>query len=176
MAETEIPDEAAEAGAVVLREWTGGAWPADAAVRSVLAAALPFLTAERDAEIARLRVEVAALSHDLVYRLAAADRDWCVEIGDTPAAPQYIHYLAEHVTAPRPDTAPSVREPRVWRSDADPEPEDTPTVKDSMGDVWTNDPRLWVTPDTQPMTWARIAKKYGPLTEVLPVSTPGGES
>ncbi len=74
-----------------------------------------------------------------------------------------------------PDTTPPVREPRVWRSDADPEPEDTPTVKDSMGDVWTNDPRLWVTPETQPMTWRRIAKKYGPLTEVLP-STPGGES
>lgn len=75
-----------------------------------------------------------------------------------------------------PDTTPSVREPRVWKSDADPEPDDRPTIRDAMGDVWTNDPNLYVTPDTQPMTWSRIAKKYGPLTEVLPVSTPGGGS
>lgn len=289
--QTEIPDEAVEAAAQILREWTGGAWTDALTVRRVLAAALPLLTAGWDAEITRLRAEVASLSHDLVYRLAAADQQWCAEIGDTPATPQYLHHLAEHVTATRahvhadacmcvmapmevegayecnhcgdhfggvctalcevarqefdlahparqwavrhpdvelsvhrsphsvlytasklpggvivtrlagqeewvpetaclcgdrkpadhhfeccPDTTPPVREPRVWRSDAEPEPEDTPTVKDSMGDVWTNDPRLWVTPDTQPMTWARIAKKYGPLTEVVPVSTPGGES
>lgn len=200
---TEIPDEAAEAGAVVLREWTGGAWPADAAVRSVLAAALPSLTAERDAEIQRLRAEVAqlrklhderdtierahrctptrtdevdAVDRDLVYRLAAADQAWSAQFGDEQSSPDYIRYLAEHATALREIPAPAAREPRVWQSDADPEPVDRPTVRDAMGDIWTNDPNLYVTPDTQPMTWRRIAKKYGPLTEVLPVSTPGGES
>ncbi len=69
------------------------------AIKAGVAAAAPLLTAGRDAEITRLRAEVASLSHDLVYRPAAADQQWCDEIGDTPATPQYLHHLAEHITA-----------------------------------------------------------------------------
>lgn len=61
------------------------------------------------------------------------------------------------------------REPRVWKH-GDPEPTDRPPVRDSMRDVWTWNPLtgLWETPETIPMTWDRITKKFSPLTEVLP--------
>ncbi|GAA1030760.1 MULTISPECIES: hypothetical protein [Amycolatopsis] len=62
--------------------------------------------------------------------------------------------------------------PRVWNAD-DPQPNDVTKIRDAMGDVWTREwvlvgSNIWTTPDTIPMTWERIAKKYGPLTEVDP--------
>lgn len=68
------------------------------------------------------------------------------------------------------------RTPRTFPKNS-PEPDDHPSVRDAMGDVWTynHGTGTWVTPDTQPMAWARIAKKFGPLSEVLPDAT-GGES
>ncbi|WP_326565101.1 hypothetical protein VSH64_24980 [Amycolatopsis rhabdoformis] len=69
-------------------------------------------------------------------------------------------------------------EPRVWNA-GDPMPRDVFKIRDSMGDVWernvTLGGALWCTPETVPMEWERIAKKYGPLSEVQtssPVSVP----
>lgn len=55
---------------------------------------------------------------------------------------------------------------RVWLSGA-PEPHDVPCVRDSQGDVWSCDVRgVWWTKETAPASWAYIAKKWSPLTEV----------
>ncbi|HWO60239.1 MAG TPA: hypothetical protein VNO31_09420, partial [Umezawaea sp.] len=68
------------------------------------------------------------------------------------------------VQLPDPAAASAKREPRVWNH-GDPEPTDRPPVRDAMGDIWTQN--AWVTPETIPMMWGYITKKYGPLTEVL---------
>ncbi len=175
------------------------------AICAGVAAAAPVLTAERDAEITRLRTElattkaslhdarwmardvlasraaeieqlqaeVAAQRHDLVYRLAAADRQWCDGVGDTPATPQYMHHLAEHVTAPQDASCPGATPPvaRSWR--------------DSEGDLWRDGPgdRLVLIEHGGEVVYYpgstdrdEVEAAYGPLTEVVPVSTPGGGS
>ncbi len=138
--------------------------------------------ASRAAEIEQLQAEVAAHGHDLVYRLAAADRDWCDEIGDTPATPQYIHHLAEHITATQdascPDTTPPVREPRVW-----PAPGDRVAWTLTLGTVPAGAPGAVTAVDgrTAVVAWDQggenrvYTRHLRPLTEVLP-SAPGGES
>jgi hypothetical protein len=68
-------------------------------------------------------------------------------------------------------------EPRVW-NEGDPEPEYVAgrglKVQDNQGDVWTYNDRngFWYTPDTKPYPWEHIARKWGPLVEVLPDPTP----
>jgi hypothetical protein len=69
-------------------------------------------------------------------------------------------------------TADETAAPREWRK-GDPEPEDRPRVKDSANDVWTYNDRngLWYSPETAPFKWEHIARKWGPLTEVLAASS-----
>lgn len=58
--------------------------------------------------------------------------------------------------------------PRQWGK-GDPEPADRPMVRDRHSDVWTWHPTgVWTTPETMPCTWEYIARKFHPLTEVLP--------
>lgn len=58
--------------------------------------------------------------------------------------------------------------PRVWQK-GDPAPADNPRVRDNQGDVWTYDEntQMWDTPETVQCSWAYVAKKWAPLTEVL---------
>jgi hypothetical protein len=66
------------------------------------------------------------------------------------------------------DSKPAGREPRVWL-DGDPEPEVGTVVRDRDRDEWTNTGQgVWTSPETRDMPWERIARKYSPLTEVLP--------
>lgn len=62
--------------------------------------------------------------------------------------------------------------PRVWIA-ANPEPSDVRLrVRDKHGDIWTPEQvlggvRAWSTPETALATWDYLAKKWGPLTEVI---------
>lgn len=62
--------------------------------------------------------------------------------------------------------------PRVWIA-GNPEPSDVRLrVRDKHGDIWTPEQvlggvRAWSTPETALATWDYLAKKWGPLTEVI---------
>lgn len=66
------------------------------------------------------------------------------------------------------DSKPAQRQPRVWNA-GDPDPGDVEQIRDRDGDVWTRaEAGWWTSPETREMTWEHIARKWSPLTEVLP--------
>jgi hypothetical protein len=59
---------------------------------------------------------------------------------------------------------------RTWNA-GDPEPSDARQVRDVHGDVWTRGSfGVWSSPETAHASWWYVAKKWAPLTEVLPTT------
>jgi hypothetical protein len=86
-----------------------------------------------------------------------AEQGWKLE-----APPQVRALLADQA-----DATPAVR-PRVFNA-GDPEPADVRQVHDRDGDVWSRGDRgIWNTPGTKGFPWEHVARRWSPLTEVLP--------
>lgn len=117
------------------------------AADAALAVVAPLL-AEKDAEIAALKVE-------LLRRGAVG-----VE-GEQWAIPHRC--VVGVATASR-----VARAPRVWH-EGDPEPRRDVRFTDCHGDEWrwSESRGEWVTPETAGCSWEHIAKKWSPLTEVV---------
>lgn len=134
----------------------------------------------RDLVESRLHSDAAWRHVDYVQQLAKADRERLAAINaqQSDEIADLKHALASAATplgsrlsAGTDDAWISFGTGRAWIAD-DPEPDDVGQVRDSAGDVWTrNLYGAWTMPESRPAAWWYIAKRWGPLTEVI-----GGDS
>lgn len=120
-------------------------------------AELQELLAEANAERERLAAINAQMSDDI------ADLKHALASAATPLESRLRTFseLSGEFVKLTPDAI-----PRMWFTD-DPEPEYVERVRDSEGDVWTRNLYGVWTALGLPAAWWYIAKRWGPLTEVI---------